>query len=72
MIKIIDHPLIISAPLIPATLAGIKVMTRRIGTVYDSWKVGEGIWIKENYSAMAIFDDLPPSKLLDVGAIWYC
>jgi hypothetical protein len=44
-----EHGLLMSAPLVLATMAGRKTVTRRISKRHDSWKVGDRIWIKETF-----------------------
>lgn len=45
-----EHPLLFTGDMVKAIIAGRKTQTRRIGKRYDSWQVGDTIWVRETWA----------------------
>lgn len=66
-----ERPILMSGPLVLATLAGRKTVTRRISEAWAKAKPGELLWIKETWAAPAEFDGFKPRDIPEGTPIWY-
>lgn len=41
-----------SGPMIPPILGDTKTVTRRTGTIYEKWKKGDTLWVRETWRAI--------------------
>ena len=55
-----DRPILFTAPMVRALLAGRKTQTRRAPA---RWAKGDRLWVREAWAAPVMYDELPPRDL---------
>ena len=58
-----SHPILFSAPMIRALLAGKKTVTRRMSKQWLKVKAGDELWCRETWRTRAAFDGLRPAEV---------
>lgn len=62
-----EWPLLMKGPLVRATLAGRKDVTRRLDLRWLKAKPGDLIWVKETWAVEPEYDRSPPSIIAQTG-----
>ena len=67
-----DRPIIFSAPMVRALLAGRKTQTRRLATSpLRRCEVGDRLYVREAWRTHKVSDELPPRMLTGEGRVWF-
>lgn len=67
-----DRPIMFSAPMVRALLAGHKTQTRRLATSpLAACNRGDRLWVREAWRTSRVADELKPRQLTGLGPVWY-
>ena len=66
-----ERPILFSAPMVRALLAGTKTVTRRLDERWARAQPGDRIWVKETWAADAAWDIYKPTNIPETATMVY-
>lgn len=67
----IERPILMSGPLVLATLEGRKTVTRRTSDAWAKARPGDVLWVKETWAVSAQWDGIKPRDIPETTPIHY-